>query len=212
MSRRAPDVVLLPRLRALLERFGRSSSLEAFLVERANILLLSSDGLLCIEVADQLGVDAQRVRRWRRRWSDASDRLVAAELQPVSERDLEALVVDVLSDNYRSGTPRVIQPEQIAKIISLACESPKDCGRPVTHWTPRELALEAVKRKIVDEISPRHIARFFGGERTEATPITVLAQSKNRRSNSARRRYPGRLRDLRTSRLAGEGGRARDEL
>lgn len=179
MVRRAADVVLLPRLRSVLDRFARSSTIEAFLVERARMLLLSADGALCIDVGEAMGVNAQRVRRWRRRWAAAVDRLIAAELQPVSDRELEYLVIDVLSDDYRCGAPATFKPEQVARIISLACEHPKDSGRPVTHWTSKELALEAIKRKIVDDISSRHISRFFGGGKAKTPSHAVLAQSKD---------------------------------
>ena len=40
-------------------------------------------------------------------------------------------------------------------------ESPEKHGRPISHWTSRELAEEMVKQKIVDSISPRHIARLL---------------------------------------------------
>ena len=51
--------------------------------------------------------------------------------------------------------------EQLTQIIAVACEQPEECGRPVTHWTPKELADEVVKRGIVDTISPRHVDRLL---------------------------------------------------
>ena len=38
----------------------------------------------------------------------------------------------------------------------------EDSGRPITHWTPPELADEAKKRGIVESISPRSVGRFLG--------------------------------------------------
>jgi len=38
----------------------------------------------------------------------------------------------------------------------------------VSTWTPRELADEAVKRGIVEQISPRTVERFLKGERFAA--------------------------------------------
>ena len=90
--------------------------------------------------------------------------LASAEAQEVDDDDLEALVNGVLCDNYRSGVKPKFGAEQLAQIIALACEEPSKFGLPVTHWTPGELAREAKKQKIVDDISPRHIARFFGGD------------------------------------------------
>lgn len=31
--------------------------------------------------------------------------------------------------------------EQIVQIVAVACEQPASSGRPISHWTPRELAL-----------------------------------------------------------------------
>jgi putative transposase len=43
----------------------------------------------------------------------------------------------------------------------VACEPPKMAGRPVTHWTPRELAEEMIKPGVVPSISARHVGRFL---------------------------------------------------
>jgi putative transposase len=43
----------------------------------------------------------------------------------------------------------------------MACEHPEESGRPISHWTGREIADEIKKRGIVDEISPRHAARLL---------------------------------------------------
>ncbi len=51
--------------------------------------------------------------------------------------------------------------EQVVQIVALACEPPPDSDRPVSHWTPRELAEEAVTRHIVPTISPRSVGRFL---------------------------------------------------
>ncbi|MFQ5795614.1 MAG: helix-turn-helix domain-containing protein, partial [Candidatus Bipolaricaulia bacterium] len=69
-------------------------------------------------------------------------------------------------------------PEQICQIIALACESPGECGRAVTHWTPTELADEAVKRGVVASISPRSVGRFLKGGPAQAASKSVLAQQR----------------------------------
>ena len=53
-------------------------------------------------------------------------------------------------------------PEQIVEIIAIACEQPEEeSQRPVSHWSAREVAEEAVKRKIVPAISVRTVGRFL---------------------------------------------------
>jgi putative transposase len=180
MPQYAPVIALLPRQRAVLEHLVRSSSVEQRLAERARIVLRSADGELCVEQAAALGVDTQRVRRWRRRWAAAMDMLASAEAQAVDDDEFETLILGVLGDDYRSGVPPKFTAEQIAQIIALACEEPSALGLPVTHWTPQELAREAKKRGIVDGISPRHVARFFGGGRNSSASLSVLAQPEDR--------------------------------
>jgi len=45
--------------------------------------------------------------------------------------------------------------------VALACEPPKLSGRPIGHWTLRELRDEAIERKIVTDISASQIGRFL---------------------------------------------------
>ena len=83
----------------------------------------------------------------------------------------------LLTDEQRPGTPATFTFEQFMQIMALACEKPAEAGRPVSSWTPRELAEEAVKRGIVKQISPRTVGRFLKSERVAAPSQTVLAHS-----------------------------------
>jgi putative transposase len=67
------------------------------------------------------------------------------------------------------------------QIMALACEKPEAADRPVSNWTPHELADEAVKRGIVKQISPRTVERFLKGERFAAPSQAVLAHPTSRR-------------------------------
>jgi hypothetical protein len=64
----------------------------------------------------------------------------------------------------------------------VSLEDPADSQRPVSHWTPTELADEARKRGIVERISPRTAGRFLKGERPQASSQPLLAQPGDRRS------------------------------
>jgi len=50
-----------------------------------------------------------------------------------------------LADAERPGGPMRFSLEQILQLFAIACEPPEDYGRPISHWTPRELASEMVK-------------------------------------------------------------------
>ncbi len=51
--------------------------------------------------------------------------------------------------------------EQVVELFALACSDPENDGRPISHWTTRELADEMIKQKIVKSISPRHVGRLL---------------------------------------------------
>lgn len=162
MARTAAEVVVSDRQRALLERWVRSAARTPYrLVERCRIVLMSSDGLNNMEQGRRLGVDRQRVRRWRTRWAANQARLAEAEEAGATDKDFAQLVREVLDDVARPGGPPKFSAEDLAQIMSVACEPPTDSDRPVSHWTPGELAEEVAKRGIVDSISPRHVDRFL---------------------------------------------------
>lgn len=160
----AEGIEVSARQRAILEGWVRNrAQTPARLVERSRIILLSAAGMSNAEQARQLGVDRQRVRRWRTRWREQMPRLQAVEQQAASDKDLTALLWELLADEQRPGGPPIFTAEQLTQILSVACEPPTDSGRPITHWSPRELADEVIQRGIVPTISPRHVDRLLKG-------------------------------------------------
>jgi hypothetical protein len=76
---------------------------------------------------------------------------------------------------YGMHPDRVRTAEPLCQIVALACEeAPADSGRPTSHWTPRELADEAVKRRIVARISVRTVGRFLVSWRRPRSSPTRL--------------------------------------
>ena len=71
MIRCAPKVWLSQEARDDLERFSRSRTLSARLVERARIVLRAAVGQENQQIADQLGLCRQTVGRWRERFAAA---------------------------------------------------------------------------------------------------------------------------------------------
>lgn len=169
MGPKSITVTVTASERRLLEPLARAKTAAQRLVERCRIVLLSAEGWSNEAQADDLGIDRQCVRRWRHRWAKARPALDAAEQREASAKDLEKLIVGILTDDERCGAPPKFTPEQIARIIALACESPADSEIPVSHWTPSELAREAVKRGIVESISPRQVDRFLAKRTCDRT-------------------------------------------
>lgn len=73
----------------------------------------------------------------------------------------ERLVRRILADRPRSGAPCTYSVEQYTEIVALALKPPSDYGRPITHWTARELTDEIHKQGISSEISQRQVQRFL---------------------------------------------------
>jgi transposase len=130
-------------------------------VVRSKIILKAASGKRNQIIADELDVKVRMPRLWRKRWAEAQADLAAAEATDMTDAELAILIARVLSDEPRSGAPPTFTPEQICQIVAIACEMPACSGRPVTEWTPRELAEEAIKRGIVETISPRSVGRFL---------------------------------------------------
>jgi transposase len=133
-----------------LEGLARRHKTGQQLADRARIVLRAADGLNNSEIARELALEPDTVRLWRQRWLSVSG---------VALDDLD--VADRLSDAPRSGTPARITPEQVARIVALACEAPSESGRPISQWSTTELAAEIMRRRIVETISPRHAARLL---------------------------------------------------
>ena len=180
-----PAVCLSDRLRAVLEHLVRRQTSSQRLVRRVRMVLGAADGLNNDQLARQFGSSRGRVRTWRTRWLTAAPRLEAVAADGTDDRVLARLVADALDDAPRPGTPATFTAEQVVQIVAIACEPPPASDRPTSHWTPRELADEAVARGIVTTISSRSVERFLGSGRPQATPEPVLAHPQAGR--------PGRL-------------------
>ena len=165
---RPTPLALTGTQRRLLERLVRRHTSQQRLVRRAQIILASADGLTNEQIAQRLGLTRGTVRTWRNRWAYASDELQAAEQADADDAALTTRLTALLADAPRPGAPATFTAEQLVQVVALACSDPHDSGRPVTHWTPTELADEAKKRQIVASISPRSVGRFLKRGRPEA--------------------------------------------
>jgi len=124
---------LTARQRRGLEGIVQRATGTQRLVRRAGIILGLAAGLSAGAVAKRLGIQRQTVYKWWHRWHAQASRLQEAEAQERNDRRLGALFEQVLLDAYRGGKPARFTPEQIVKIVALACEHPKVSGRPITQ-------------------------------------------------------------------------------
>src|SRR5438270_8348417 len=155
----APIHVSALQLDILQHMVRRTTSVQR-LVKRAQIILEACKGTSNTKISQHQHVDYETVRRWRDRWRAAESRLQAIEATGKQKLLSQAIEV-LLTDEQRSGAPATFTFEQFMQIMALACEKPEAAARPVSSWTPRELADEAIKRGIVTMISPRTVERFL---------------------------------------------------
>jgi putative transposase len=154
------EIRLTGRQRALLEQIIRREKSTQQQVRRTHVILAAADQLTNRYLAKHLRLTLKTVRLWRWRWLQVSPAMHTAEKNG-DYKQLEQLIFDALTDESRSGRPARFTPEQICQIVAMACEKPEDSDRPISHWTARELADEAIKRGIVTDISPRSAGHFF---------------------------------------------------
>jgi len=170
------SITLTTTQHTLLTRLARRHTSSQRLVRRLEIILAAAEGGNNEQVARRLSLATKTVRIWRDRWLTAAPRLQALEAEEDSSTtDLLTEIEAVLTDAPRSGTPPTFSAEQLCQIIALACEPPVDCNRPVTHWTPPELAAEAAKRGIVTSISPRSVGRVLKRGQAQTASGSLLA-------------------------------------
>jgi transposase len=120
-------------------RLARSRTAPARLVERAQMIALASHGRRVSAIAAELGVGAETVRTWLKRFNGAG--------------------VDGLQDAPRSGRPATYTPEQVGEVIATALTNPQELELPFGCWTLDRLEAFLneerqlpIKRSRIDEL------------------------------------------------------------
>jgi len=156
-GRRAKPVQITEQEAAVLNQIVRQPTQPQWLVTRSKIILGAAAGKSVSQQSRELGLVRNAVQHWREKWENQQ-----TERQAARETGQLALVIEqVLHDDYRRGTPATFTAEQVVQIIAVACEVPEQSGYPISHWTPKEIAQEVIKRGIVNSISPRQVGRFL---------------------------------------------------
>lgn len=154
----ADPVTVLADQREALEQLIRTHSTAQQVALRARMIVHAADGIGVRETARELGVWPKTVRYWRKRWRQADDKC------SVCER---------LADAPRSGAPPTYTAEQICAVVAMTCEKPSESERPISQWSQREIADEAIRRGLVPSISQRSVGRFLKKRQT-SSPIASV--------------------------------------
>nr|WP_237712695.1 helix-turn-helix domain-containing protein [Paenibacillus elgii] len=143
----------------MLEQLIRRRNTPQSLAKRARLVLESDKGVNNTAISQLLPLDRPQVVLWRSRWIEHDPEFCRIEQEHPEE--LEAAIVQTLRDQPRPGTPATFTEQQVLQIVAIACEDPTLSGRPISHWTPREVRDEAIKRGIVSSISITQVGRFL---------------------------------------------------
>lgn len=107
-----------------LEKLAHSGMTPVIIAQRANILLLKSEGLSSALIADKLGVNRHTVELWVKKYRN---------------RLPEQSINKLLSVDEGRGRKDEITGEAKTWLISIACMKPTDFGYAAETWTARAL-------------------------------------------------------------------------
>lgn len=173
---KAVAIVLSDKEQQVLEQIVRRTTNSYRLVRRAQLILAAARGMSSSEISQRRELDRGEVRVWRQRWVDAKSQLETVETSPAWQQELWQTILALLSDEARPGSPAHFKVEQVVQIVALACEEPQASHRPSNQWTAKELADEAIKRGIVEQVSPRSVGRFLKRSQFTTPSQPLLAQ------------------------------------
>jgi transposase len=172
---RPPAIHLTDAEREALETLVKRPSTPQQIALRGRIILTAAAGQNNAQIARSLGISAEMARLWRQRW------LSTLEADPAAP----PRVATRLADAPRPGKPARFTAEQFCQLTALACEIPEGSDRPISQWSQREIADEAIQRGIFVTISPRHVGRFLKGGRPQTPPDPLLADAASHRTGGS---------------------------
>ena len=184
---RALPIDVTRREQRILEHIVRQPNNPQWLVTRAKIILRAADDQTNSQIASELAITRNTACSWRERWQTSEEQREAVANEMDDDQSLRELLEAIFRDNLRSGAPGKFSAEQVAQIIAIACEAPEANGYPVSHWTPKEMVMEAIKRGVVVSISERQVGRFLKRGGLKTTPDPLLAQHDRKRPGGVQR-------------------------
>lgn len=167
---KAPVVTLNTRQQSVLKQIAKARTMRSDHKLRAQLILLFGEGYSDNRAGEQVGLKRRVAGFWRRRWLENQEKLLLVEKSGEAKPgDLKRSVLGVLSDLPRSGATPTFTAEQIARLLTLACEDPQEKGLPFSRWSLSLLRSEAIARGIVESISISRLQVFLKSGGLETT-------------------------------------------
>ena len=174
-----PRIELSELEKSLLVKISRAHTSSIREVERSSMILTMSEGLGNKPAAAKTGFSIYQFRLRRARWLSFSAKFarLVSETDPKKlSYEMEKCIRLCLTDLPRPGSPCTFTSEQYCRIIAISLESPELSNRPISEWTPREIADESIKRGIVPSISKSQVRSFLKGKRPKTAPNGGMAK------------------------------------
>ena len=145
MAMSSPFIITLTALdESVLRARARSSSSAHRDVIRARIVLAAADGAANTEIAAEVGVHVDTVRKWRRRFAAAG--------------------LPGLDDLPRSGRRRCSRRCRSPRSRRWPARCPPRPVQPLSRWSSADLATEAITRGIAETISAATVRRWLAAD------------------------------------------------
>ena len=165
----ASKIALTDQQKQILTDISNSRTSRQDHIQRANVVIMSEQGLSNAKISEQIGLSSVSVGKWRNRWIESHESLLAMEKSIRTKSEYSRCIERVLSDLPRPGAPPKFSSEQICKIYAVATERPEEVGLPLSHWSLTSLAQELVNRSIVESISTSQLGIFLKSAGTQAS-------------------------------------------
>lgn len=149
--RTSPVIALNDTLRSVLTKWARAYTVSVCIQKRARIIIYAEEGLDNRTIAQKLSLHHNSVGLWRSRFASNLPRLLS--ISEESPEDLEPEMEIILLDRPRSGRPLQYDNTIRLRIKLIACQSPKDHGFELSHWSLDALRKAVIKVGIVKDIS-----------------------------------------------------------
>jgi len=160
----ANPIFLTDNQKRILEQFANGTHTPQHLMNRAKIVLLAAKGNSNYSIEHELNATNHTVIKWRNKYFAAADKLEKIEKE--TPLKIKETIINVLSDDERSGTPSKFTDEQVAAIIAVSLQEPQTVGYPFSNWSYELLKIAVVEKGIVDSISNSQIRRFLKRKRS----------------------------------------------
>ena len=140
----------------VFEKYAKSRKYPAYLIKRSQIALYAAKDISNQDISDLVGLHPNSVGKWRKRIIDGTPLLNT--ISRTAPKTIDKTVRALLSDEYRSGTPRTYSSHDRDTIKLIACNNPRDYGYTISHWS-----LSFLREAVIKEIGTEEIKNISTG-------------------------------------------------